>query len=394
MKVMIKLLIFDVYPLEIYGNQKYILLILKFLDKNRVKPLLATTMDGKLPNKIRETGHENIIIPPPKRLTKFGGSLLYNNLVDKLLTGIALVRYNLKLAKLLKNRNIDLIYCNNLRSLLCIGLAAKLCRIPCIWYIKGESDSRILDRLGFIIADKILFIAESLKQVEYPVLMGKYTHKIDVLKIGVDLENINSSMKRNSGVIKQELKIRDENINIVTVGQLSPQKGIDYLLEAFRNTKEVFPNIMLLVVGHFVSHEYKNKLFNLVKKYKLDDNVIFTGWRDDSINIVSYMHIFVSASLSEGVPRSIIEAMALGKPVVATDVGGVSETVIVGETGFVVKPAEPKALSDAIIKLIKDENLRKKFGEKAKEIAFKEYSIRTHMANLEKIYKNLLMNRK
>jgi glycosyltransferase involved in cell wall biosynthesis len=150
---------------------------------------------------------------------------------------------------------------------------------------------------------------------------------------------------------------------------------------------------MLYLTGDHVMKRhfgFKKELEEAIIKKGLSNNVTFTGWRKDALSVLSVMDIFVLPSLREGVPKSILEAMALGKPVVATDVGGIAETVIDGETGFVVKPMDAGGLAKAILMLAKDKELRTRFGEKAREIAFRNYSIQEHIAKLEQFYMDIV----
>ncbi len=389
----INILIYEPYVFGLYGNTRYLTLISKYVDRTRFNPIFVAPHDGICCDIIREMGGDCIIVPPPLALRDYGGAILKGGMISWLFSMISIAKYTFPLSSLISRHNVDLVQCNNIRSLLTIGWAAKVTKRPCIWYIKGDLENKLLDRLGFMLADRILFLNETAKNLKYPQLVKQYDNKIRILKIGIDLDEIVDVEQKNKTYLKIELDINRKNLNIAFLGVVAPYKGLMYLIKALAEIRKKIPNIKLYIVGDYAVSEYKEFKFELdkiINKEHLNNNVVFTGWRADAREILSLMDIYVLPSLSEGVPRSIIEAMALGKPVVATDVGGVAETVLDGQTGFVVKPRDPKALADAIIKLAKDEKLRKKFGEKAKEIAFREYSIKTHIAKLEKIYLELL----
>lgn len=386
---MINLLIFEPYSSEIYGTQKYTTHIFHFSDKRIMNPILVTPSDGQLPQKVKEMGYEAIEIPTPSMLKLYGGALLNKDVMKKIITGFLLVYFNLRLAKLIKERKIDIIHCNNLRGVLLAGLAARLTNTPCIWFVKGELTNPLLDKIGFFLAAKILFLAEGLKQKKYKRMINMYSNKISNIQIGIDLTQIEELNLDEQNKVRQELKIRKDKINLVFVGYVDPSKGIHFLIEAFKNIKADFSDIFLYIIGDSPNISYQNILADMISSYNIEDDVLFTGWREDVLMIVANMDIFVLPSLSEGVPRSIVEAMALGKPIVATKTGGVQETVFDGETGFVIEPGNTKELETALLKLIRNKELRQCLGMKGKEIALREYNIESHMRKLEFQYLQL-----
>ncbi len=377
-------LVFDTYPGNFGGNQKHITLLIKHM---RANVRLAVPFRGKLTEALEDEYSVDVVCPP-RRLMAYGRSLGQGGGLAKLLDALALLAYNARLFFYLLERRVDVIHCNNLRSLLCIGLAAKALRKPCVWYVKDDFSHRILDRIGFALADRVLFISEGLKKTKNIELITRYGHKIGFLPIGIELEGLSASSEELRET-RATLSLDNEHINIIAVGYIVPEKGFHFLVEALADVVREYPEIRLYIVGGVMQEGYAKYLQNLARGLGIEEHIIYTGWRRDVLTILACADIFVLPSLSEGVPRSIVEAMGLGKPVVATAVGGVPELVLNEETGWLVPARDVKALAKAIIKLARDEEMRLEMGRKAKEIALRDYSIRRHVGELEKIFAEL-----
>jgi glycosyltransferase involved in cell wall biosynthesis len=120
----------------------------------------------------------------------------------------------------------------------------------------------------------------------------------------------------------------------------------------------------------------------------VNGNVKFLGWRQDIHELMPVFDIFVLPSLNEGMGRVLVEAMAAGKPVVASRVGGIPDLVHDGETGYLVPPADAKALSDAILKLLKNPDQAKLMGQRGKECC-RQFSLEAMIAKLDNLYSDL-----
>lgn len=282
-----------------------------------------------------------------------------------------------------------MVYCNCIRSVLTVGLAARSKRIPIFWYIKGELQNTILDTIGFFLSNKVFYLSEVNRNDKYPLLTSIFRNKIGVLKIGIDLEKIAEIEKSDRSSLASELHVSGERINCVYLGQVYAPKGIHYLLEAIALLKAEHPNIRLYIVGDNIIDEYrhyKNDLMQIVKQYEMEEHVVFTGWRQDALQIVSLMDILIHPSLSEGFSRAALESMALGKPVIATGIGGLRELIKDGVNGFVAEPRNPKEIARKLTILLNDTELREKMGRAAKAAVFSEYDIKDKIKELERIW--------
>ncbi len=387
------ILVVEPYPFgKICGNLKLQSYILNQTDKKKFKLHLVIPFASDVTDYLQKQGTEVIVVPPPQRLLQYGGTWANDHLFGKLLTMLSIIPYNLKLFALLKKKKIDVIYCNCIRSLLYIALAAKLNSTPLLWYVKGEFQNKILDRVGFILANKILFFCETNKHDKYPGFVDFYDRKIEILKLGLDPQEITDTEKSDKANLKRELSLDEKKVNIVTVGRLCPLKGVHYLLEALGMIVSHHPNVRLYIVGDPIIDEYRHyqdELGEIIKRNNLEAQVHFTGWRTDALEITALMDILVHPSLSEGFGLAVLEGMALGKPVVASRVGGLREAIIDGENGFLVAPGDVRSLAEKISILIKNKELRDSLGKAAKKIIFSEFLIQDHISRLERIWTDM-----
>ncbi len=188
----------------------------------------------------------------------------------------------------------------------------------------------------------------------------------------------------DTGKYDQTAGERDMNLHrersshlVVTVAGLNNQKGHEYLLRAIPSVIKEVPDAKFAFVGdgHLRSH-----LEELAANLGIANSVEFMGWRSDVSSILKVGDLFVLPSLFEGLPLSLIEAMAAWMPVVATDVDGTHDVVVEGVTGFLVPPKNPEALSQRIADLLGNEKMRTKFGKAGRERAEKYFS-RERMSN-------------
>ncbi|MFA5339146.1 MAG: glycosyltransferase family 4 protein [Candidatus Omnitrophota bacterium] len=175
---------------------------------------------------------------------------------------------------------------------------------------------------------------------------------------------------------------RDVTVGIV--GRLTPEKGHVFFLKAAELINKQRSNIKFIIAGQGY---LKNELSVLIEKNGLAANTELTGAFKDISDIMCRIDILVLSSLTEGAPLVLLEGMAYGKPVVAANVGGVSELVVEGKTGFLVAPKDPEALADAILKLAGDTQMRKRFAEAAINRFTERYSSGKLIPEIESIYR-------
>jgi L-malate glycosyltransferase len=209
-------------------------------------------------------------------------------------------------------------------------------------------------------ADAVVSNSEGLKDL---ALKSKPDQKIDIIHNGTDIQNF-----------KPDDNIKNKEKFIVTLGgsRVAARKGIRYLIEAVRELSQKYPQIYVTIIGE---GSEKESLENLAEKLKIKDKINFLGWVDYKVEykkIASYYQeasVFVLPSLNEGMSNAMLEALASGLPILATDTGGTRELVQDGENGFIIKMRDSKDIADKIEILIKDENLCRRMGENSRRKA-------------------------
>lgn len=204
---------------------------------------------------------------------------------------------------------------------------------------------------------------------------------------GVDIKMIREYItEEKKQKIRKEFNLEDKELMVVSVSRLEPVKRLDKLLEVMSKIKT---NIKwkCLIVGRGPLLEEIKKLSH---KFKLENKVYFTGWRDDTWDIINAADIVVLTSDKEGIPRSIMEAMALGKPVVATNVLGTRELVRDGQTGILKDVNDIEGLARSVEQLLNDNFLRSKFGEAGAKVIENEFEESQVLERLIAVYDKLL----
>jgi len=236
----------------------------------------------------------------------------------------------------------------------------------------------LLEMISIFFNDKVIAIsnavARSLMKVEFVS-----EKKIFVLHNGIDFQKFNK-------IADKKVISTNNDIIIGLVCRLEPQKGILYLLLAMKIILAKFPTAKLEIVG---DGSLMNELIKFSKKIGISNSVKFFGKFADVIPFYKRMNVFVLPSIYEGFGIVLLEAMAAGVPVVATNVDGIKEVVTHGENGILVQPKDPQAIADAVIKIIENDQLTERFvmtGYKRAEL----FDIKEHVFKLHNFYQNLL----
>jgi glycosyltransferase involved in cell wall biosynthesis len=178
------------------------------------------------------------------------------------------------------------------------------------------------------------------------------------------------------------------------LASMRPRKGPEVLLRAMPLVRERFPDAMLLMVGgaEFVEgRDYLADLKKLAVELGVGDAVVFTGHRDDARTMLALMDVVILPSLfGEGLPLTILEAMSLGKPVVASRTEGNDEVVRDGETGFLVEANNPRALADGVVRMLEDMDQAARMGWAGRKLLEKEYDIDLMARRYEAVYSEVL----
>ncbi len=201
------------------------------------------------------------------------------------------------------------------------------------------------------------FIAASNAIKDILVQDGIPSGRIEVVHDGIDVEKI---QHRPVIELHAEYWLPHGVPVIVNVGALVGHKGQKYLIDAMPLVLREVPDAHLIIFGE---GELRAPLEKQVKQLSLARRVLLPGFREDVMSLMKSADLFVMPSVTEGLGSAVLDAMAMGHAVVGTTAGGIPEAVVPEETGILVEPADPKALATAIVRLLKDRELRQQFGE-------------------------------
>ncbi len=299
-----------------------------------------------------------------------------------------------RLSAYLKKNMIDLMHTHTLNGNFYGRFAAALAGIPTVTTMHGYMDELSAKNLNsrarlFYRVDRLMwpmsskFIAVTPGIGKRLMQQGMAAGKVEVIANAIDLPRRGHTAEPD---IRRDLGIRPSSTVVTIVGRLVPVKNHDLFIRAAKDVLEKAPDTQFLIAGDGPLAE---KLKGLSDGLGIGENVIFAGWRNDMGNIYAATDILVLCSSSEGLPFAILEAMAHGKAVIATDIKEIGEVVINGDTGLLVPPGDVGALAGAIAKLVKDPLLRKRLGSGGRALVEKNFSVKTMVNRVLGIYRGL-----
>jgi glycosyltransferase involved in cell wall biosynthesis len=220
--------------------------------------------------------------------------------------------------------------------------------------------------------------------------LGRDRRKIAVVPTGIELDRFEPGRGRDQ--VRKELGYPDEKLVVGTIARLSEvRKGIDYFLQAAAAVAPGFPDAEFVIVGEgWMRPQFEAQARDL----GIAERVRFTGWRSDIPEVLAALDVFVMPSLHEGGPTTVLEAMAMAKPTVATNVGMVPEVIDDGRTGLIVPTADSGAIARALAGLLGDADLRKTMGEAARDKAVAGFSLETMVERYLVEFETALAGRK
>jgi glycosyltransferase involved in cell wall biosynthesis len=186
---------------------------------------------------------------------------------------------------------------------------------------------------------------------------------------------------------REEFGFQPDEVVVVMSGRLRPEKGHDLLLAAMPRILEAAPNTRFLLLG---SGSLKGELENQLERQQLKPYVRVVGFRTDVADCLAAADIAVQPSRSEGLGTAVLEASAAGLPVVATRVGGIPDIVVHAETGFLVEPENPQELAEAVLRLVRDPELRVSLGAAGRARVATLFSVEVLVEKTEAFYRKIL----
>ena len=377
---------------ELYGSDKTILMFISSLDKQKYFPVVMLPFDGPLKREFEKNNIKVVIAPVLKLYRKMftPGNIL--KFCKEYKEGLRIIN------QLHKEHRFSIVYSHTLAALIGIIFARKN-NIKHLWHVQEIIAKPVLFNKGFVkllsLKSNHIAVYDSKTTMEFwikdnPTLAKKSKFVCN----GLDVKDKPAPNLDDIQKIRNEVfKVQPNDVVIGLVGRINSWKGQQLLLEAFSKIANLHPNVKLVYIGSAPPNQefFEIELNEKIASYNLSERVIIVPFQEniwrfwDSIDIA-----VVPSTEPEPFGMVAIEAMLAKKPVVAANHGGLTETVVTNETGFLFKPNDSQSLAEAISILIDDKIKRTSFGEKGYERVHLYFSLEKHVAEFETIFETLL----
>ncbi|SFG22413.1 Glycosyltransferase involved in cell wall bisynthesis [Desulfotomaculum arcticum] len=374
--------LFVSHSAKLSGAERSLLLLLKEIDKKIIEPIVVIPSYGPLKEEIESLKIKNYILKSPwwfgKRVLKVA------ELPFSLIRELFLLFF---LGYIYKKESIDLVYTNTI-VVFSGAISSFFFKKPHIWHIreiipgnpglKSIIPERFLFKYVYNLSYQVVTISQAVSQ-QFNTYNYNNNKKIVVVPNAIDFD---TSFNRGANVNINGIEKGDWVV--VVIGSLRRRKAQDIAIRAIAMIKDKMPNIKLLLIGSG-DNKYKTYLQQLAKSMGLSDSIVFAGYRNDVPNILPICKVLLMPSLEEPFGRVIIEAMAVGLPVIASNSGGPREIIKNGITGFLVSPGNHAEIAQKILLISKSEDFRKKIGEQGMKEVEDKYLAKNYAGRIENI---------
>jgi len=384
-----KKILFLSHDAELQGAERCLLDLVTRLDRERFEPLVLLPWKGPLVE-ILERAHIPYVVrhisrwipsrrnAPPRYFRSY-----FKELRARLWS----------LLSLIERENVQLVYTNT-STLLEGALAARRAGIPHLWHIhehlRGNPDLKLplpatwIDRITLALSNRILTPSKVLAKSRFP-----NSAKVRIVPNGIDLNAFNQG---DGASIRREFAIPDQAPLITFIGAVSRTKDPLTFARAASLIQQEVPEARFFLAGAHADPDLAAE----VERFASESDIRhwhMPGFRKDAADILAAATVHVSTSIRECLPLNLIEAMAAGKPVVATRCGGPEEVVADGETGFVVPPKDPEATAAAVLKLLNDPALAARMGAAGRRRVERHFTADAYARRIEAVIGEALAGR-
>ncbi|GAB4420738.1 MAG: glycosyltransferase family 4 protein [Thermodesulfovibrionales bacterium] len=290
----------------------------------------------------------------------------------------------LRMISIVKREGVDILNTHSSSDSWVASVAARLSRSPVriirTRHLSTPIGRSVLSRIIYnVLPDAIITTGKQIRQamISYNNFDGS---RIFSIPTGIDLERFNPERVNPA--------FQSGGFSIGMIGVLRSWKGHRYFIQSVPEILKSIPDAIFYIVGDGPQYE---DITRLIERLSLKDRVFMLGHREDIPEIIASLNMVVHPSYAnEGVPQSVLQAMAMERPVVASDAGATKEVIINGKTGFLIEARNPGQIAERIIELYKNPELMVRFGKAGRKIVEKNYSIETMLDKIETLYDRLL----
>src|SRR3954471_11744622 len=294
-----------------------------------------------------------------------------------------------RLSRVIKQLRPDIVHAHDphgvAMSALALSMSTQFAKPPLVasrrvdFHLRGNS----LSRWKYRQVDCFICASEAIRQML--IGDGVPAGRTVAVHEGIDIDRVERAEPAN---LHGELWLPHQAPIVGNVAALVPHKGQRHLIDAARTVVQQVPDARFIIAGE---GELRQALERQIKEYRLEKHVLLAGFRPDVLSLHKAFEIFVMSSITEGLGTSLLDAMAAGKPIVATRGGGIPEVVADGQTGVLVDPRDHDAMAEAIVRLLKDETLRRQMGDAGRARARALFSAERMVQNTLNVYQRVAM---
>jgi len=356
------------------GTERQQAELIKRLPADRYEQTIAAMQKGAFAAEVEERGIPVIEFP-------------FTSFYD-----IRAVRNYLALARLIRRERFQLVHCHNFYSNIFGTIAARLAGTRTIITSRRDLGGMFtktqlrVQRLAYKFSAAVLANSQGVKRVLVENEQVSEA-KIHCVYNGIDTDRF--APREPSADVAQSLGIAPGSPVVGKVGNLHPWKGFDVFIRIAAAVNASRPDARFLIVGDGTEHQ---RLKQMARELHLEQSVTFAGARGDIPEMLALMSVFVLSSPAEGLPNAVLEAMACGLPVVASNVGGVPETVSNGETGFLVSPGDAAGFAEKILQLLNDPTHARQMGEAGRRKVVEQFSCERLVENMQALYDEIIQD--
>lgn len=306
----------------------------------------------------------------------------------------------LNITHFLRDKKYDIVHTHSSKAGMICRAAAKIAGVKTIIYTPhghvfygyfGKVFTSIIilaERIAAFVTDAIIGLTQAECDEWLSFGIGERS-KYTAIASGIDFKRLESDLSLSGRDLREELGIPAGKTLVGSIGRFVDIKGYRYFIDAAAVIAKKRDDIYFVLAG---DGPLREEYLEMLKTNGLEHRFHLIGWQERAANVIKAMDIFVLSSLNEGMGRVIIEAMCLGKPVIATKVGGVP-SVVSDDTGILIEPGSAEAIEGAISRLMEDPSRAREMGRRAREKAISGYSSDKMVEDLDALYKRLLFER-
>ena len=355
------------------GAERDLISLLKTLDRHKWEPHVVCPGTGPFRDQLHAIAvpTHSLSLPPWRKLRSFfqrrSAVRRLGALVDQL--DLAMIHVN------------DIWWVpHTVRAVRCVSKS-----VPIVAHVRQEIEPAKVRRYELDRVEAVIAIS---RQIEQSLIAGGVSaRKVRTVYSGIDLSD--RQLTHDDQAIRQMIGVPNGAVLIGTIANLFPRKGYEVMLRALPAIVGAVPTVHYIIVGSD-DHAYADRLKRLAHELKIADRMHMVGFQDPVQPFLACLDLYVHPALMEGFGIAVVEAMAMGKAVVATTTGGLPEVVSQGETGLLVPSGDVESLAAAVMSLLEDHDRREHMGRCGRVRAQERFSLDASVAQVEQLYGEVL----